>query len=162
MKRNFIKIQGEREIQSMQQQTVIDDLISQMTQVQSHFYVFSDIRPKPLFPADPVLTQHLRSVEMSQQSRQPPATSSNNPESPHEPKGRVGRPSNDHGVPTDTRNKTLYGGNLDPPAISLHKYQTWDGEKHNSEHVTQKGEPAKRLSREHYVFKRAVFVIMRT
>ena len=92
----------------MRQQHVIDDLIAQMTQVQSPYSVFSDKRPKPLFPADPVLTQHLRSIEMSQQSRQAPATSSNNPESSHEPKGPVGRPRNDHGVPTETRKDPLW------------------------------------------------------
>ena len=98
------KIQGESEIQSMRQQNFIDDLITQM-QVQPP-NSFSDRGPKPLFPApaDHVLTQHLRSVEMSdKKSRQPPATSSNNPEPPHEPKGPVGRPRNDHGVPTETK-----------------------------------------------------------
>ena len=82
--------------------------------------------PKLLFPEDLVLTQHLRSVEMSQQSRQAPATSSNNPESSYEPKGPVGRLRNDHGVPTETRTY-FYGGDLEPPAFSLHSYQTWDG-----------------------------------
>ena len=45
---------------------------------------------------------------MSQTTRQPPATSSNNPESSHEPKGPVGRPRNDHGVPTETRKYPLW------------------------------------------------------
>ena len=66
---------------------------------------------KPLFsPSDPVLDQTFRSVEMSQQSRQAPASSpsSNNPEPTHEPKGPVGRPRNDHGVTTETRTDPLW------------------------------------------------------
>ena len=103
LKAELHKIQGESEIQNVQQQNVIGDLFNQ---IQTRLSIFSDKRqPKPLFPADPVLNQHLRSVEMSQQSRQAPASSpsSNNPESAHEPKGEVGRPRNDHGVPTETR-----------------------------------------------------------
>ena len=82
----------------MQQQQVINDLLLQM-QTRDSIQ-----KPKPLFPQDLVMQQHLRAVEMSQQSRQPPASaSSNDPESSHEPKGHAGRPRNDHGVPTETR-----------------------------------------------------------
>ena len=103
------KVQGGSEMQNMQQQNVIEDLLAQMTQVQSPYSAFSDKRPTVVFPADPVLNQHLRSVEMSQQSRQAPASSSsNNPESAHEPKGRAGRPRNDHGAPTETRTDPLW------------------------------------------------------
>ena len=93
----------------MQQQNVIDDLITQMTQVQPP-YSFSDKRLKPLspVPADHVLTQHLQSIEMYQKSRQPPATPSSNPESSHETKAPVGRPRNDHVVPTETRKDPLW------------------------------------------------------
>ena len=73
----------------MQQQNVINELL---TQLQTPSSIFSDKKPKPVFPfSDPVLEQHLRSVEMSQQSRQAPAYSSsgNNPEPTHEPKGSV-------------------------------------------------------------------------
>ena len=71
------KVQGGSEMQNMQQPNVVDDLL---TQVQSPYSISSDKQPKPSFPADPVLNQHLRSVEMSQQSRQAPTSSSNNPE----------------------------------------------------------------------------------
>ena len=45
---------------------------------------------------------------MPQQLRQALATSSNNPESSHEPEGPVGRPRNDHGVPTETTKDPLW------------------------------------------------------
>ena len=102
------KIHGESEMQNVQRQDVINDLLAQ---IQTPYSIFSDRKPKPLFPSsDPVLGQHLRSVEMSQQSRQAPASSpsSNNPESSHEPKGPVGRPRNDRGVPTETRTDPLW------------------------------------------------------
>ena len=101
------KHQGEGEIQNMQQQNVINELLPQL---QTRYSISSD-KPKPLFPSsDPVLEQHLRSGGMSQQSRQAPAYSSpsNNPESTHEPNGSVGRPRNDHGVPTATRTHPLW------------------------------------------------------
>ena len=106
LKTELHKIQGESEIQNTQQHNVIDDLL---TQVQSPYSVLRDKRPKPLFPADPVLNQHLRSGEMSQQSRQAPtSSSSNNPESAHEQKRPVGRPCNDHGASTETRKYSLW------------------------------------------------------
>ena len=110
------KLAGESEGQSTRQQNMIDDLMTQMTQVPPP-YSFSDKRAKPLLPvpADSVLTLHLQSLEMSQKSKQKPASSSNNPESAHEPKGPVGRPRKDQGVPTETKN-TLYGGVLNPSA----------------------------------------------
>ena len=87
----------------MQQQHVINDLLFQ---IQSPYSIKE---PKPLFPQEPVLQQHLRAVEMSQQSRQPPASSSNtDPESSHEPKGPVGRPRAEHGIPTESRTYTFY------------------------------------------------------
>ena len=72
-------IQGESAIQNVQQQDMIDDLISQFARVPPP-YSFSDKRPKHLFPVaeDPVMNQHLRAVEMPQQSRQQPASSSSN------------------------------------------------------------------------------------
>ena len=103
-KEGLHKIQGESEIQNMQQQNVIDDILNQL---QTPYSILSDKKPKPLFPADPVLNQHLRSVEMSQQSRQAP-TSINNPESSHEPKGNAGRPRNVHGVSTETLKDPLW------------------------------------------------------
>ena len=102
MLKELYKNHGEHEMQNVQQQQVINDLLPQMqTPV-------SIQKPKPLFPQDPILQQHLRAVEMPQQSRQPPASgSSNDPESSHEPKGFVGRPRNNHGVPTETRKSFL-------------------------------------------------------
>ena len=87
-----------------------------MTQVPPP-YSFSNKSPKTVWPvpANTVLNQHLQSIEMSQKSRQQPASSSKNPESAHEPKGPVGRPRKDQGVPTETKN-TLYGGVLNPSA----------------------------------------------
>ena len=121
-----------------------------MAQVQSPYSVFSDKRPKPLFPADPVLNQHLRSVEMSQQSRQAPASSSsNNPESAHEPKGRAGRPRNDHGVPPETRTDPLWWQSQPVGFIQIQLSSRGWGTPH-FQHFTQKGEPAKRLTKSHY------------
>ena len=112
--------------------------------------MFSDKRPKPLFPADPVLTQHLQSVEMSQQSRQAPATSSNNPESSHEPKGPVGRPRNDHVVPTGTRKYTLWWESRTTGFITTQLSNTgW--RKHHFQFFTQQGALSKRLTKEHYL-----------
>ena len=92
----------------MQQQDIIDYYVNQFAQVPPP-YSFSDKRPEPLFPQDCVMNKHLRAVEMSQQSRQPPASApSNDPESSHEPKGHVVRPRNDHGVPTETRKYPFY------------------------------------------------------
>ena len=110
LKAELQRIQGGSARQNMQQQDIIDDLINQFARVPPP-YSFSDKRPKPLFPVveDSVLIQHLRAVEMSQQSRQQPAPhSSNNPEPAHEPKGTVGRPRKDHGVPTETRTDPLW------------------------------------------------------
>ena len=106
-KEELHNIHGERGVQHMQQQQVINDLLLQMQA--PYGPIRSDTQPKPLFPQDPVLQQHVRAVETSQQSRQAPASSSNNdPESSHEPKGPVGRPRNDHGVPTETRKGPFY------------------------------------------------------
>ena len=99
-KEELYNIHGEHEMQNMQQQHVINDLLLQMQT--PYGPIRSDTKPKPLFPQDPVLQQHLRAVETSQQSRQAPASSANNdPESSHEPKGPVGRPRDDLGVPTE-------------------------------------------------------------
>ena len=103
------KIAGGNERQSTQQQNIIDDLMTQMSQVPPP-YTFSGKRPKPLspVPADSLLIQHPQSIEMSQTSKQKPASSSNNPESAHEAKEPIGRPRKDHGVPTKTRTYSLW------------------------------------------------------
>ena len=112
--------------------------------------MFSDKRPKPLFPADPVLNQHLRSVEMSQQSRQAPASSSSsNPESTHEAKGRAGRPRNDHGVSTKTWKDPLWWQSQ-PIGFITTQLSNMGWRKHHFQHFTQKGDPAKRLTKEHH------------
>ena len=152
------QIQGESEIHNIQQQNVIDDLL---TQTQSPYSVFSDKRPKPLFPADPVLNQHLRSAEMSQQSRQAPASSSsNNPESAHEPKGRAGRPRNDHGVSTETRKDPLWWQSQ-PVGFITTQLLKMGWRKHHFQHFTQKGDFAKQLTTKS-LFKRIVFLIRQT
>ena len=109
-KEKRFKTHGEHEMQTMQQQHVINDLLLQMQTQVPPPYPFNVKNPKPLFPQDPILQQHLRAVEMSQQPRQPHAASSSNndPESSHEPKGPVGRPRNNHGVPTETRKDPFY------------------------------------------------------
>ena len=118
------KIQGESGIQNMQQQIIIDGLLNQ---IQTPSSIFSGKKAKPLFPADPVLNQHLRSVEMSQQSRQAPASSSNNPESAHEPNKKLADLVTTM-VFQQKHETTLYGGVPNQPDSSKHNYQTWDGE----------------------------------
>ena len=109
-KEDLFRIHGKTELHNMQQQGIIDSLL----QIQEPCGPMrSDPKPKPLFPQDPqdsVTQQHLRAVEVSQQSRKPRGASSSNnePESIHEKKGLVGRPRNDHGVPTETRTDPLY------------------------------------------------------
>ena len=137
-KEELHNIQGERGMQNLQQQHVINDLL---TQIQTHYSIFSDKNPKPLFPSsDPVLYQHLRAVEMSQQSRQPPASSSpsNNPESSHESKGPVGRPRNDHGVPTETRTDPLWWQSR-PLEFIRTQLSNREWRKPHFNHYTQKG-----------------------
>ena len=107
-------------------------------------------KPKPLFPADPVLNQHLRSVEMSQQSRQAPTSSSNNPESAHEPKGKAGRPRNVHGVSTETRKDPLWRS-AQPVGFIQTQLSNMGWRTPHLQHFTQKGTPAKRLTKEHYL-----------
>ena len=122
----------------------IDDLITQI-QVQPP-YSFSDRMLKPLFPvpADHVLTHHLQSVERSQKSKQQPATSSKNPESAHGPKGPAGRPC-DHGVPTETRWK------FQPTGFIITQLSNRGWRKLHFNRQTKKGEPVKRLTKEHYL-----------
>ena len=67
---------------------------------------------------------------MSQQSRQQPAPSSNNPESAHEPKGPVGLPRKDHGVPTETRKYTLWWSAQPVGMITTQLSNTGWGEPH--------------------------------
>ena len=138
-------------MQTMQQQQVFNDLLLQrQTQVPPP-YSFSDKKPKPLFPQDPILQQHLRAVEMSQQSRQPHAASSSNndPESSHEPKGSVGRPRNNHGVPTETR-KYIFYWQSQPTEFIRTQLSNRGRRTPRVQHLTQKGTVVKRLPREHY------------
>ena len=91
------------------------------------------------------MQQHLRAAEMSQQSRKPhaAASSNNDPESSHEPKGPVGRPRNNHGVPTgfywQSQPTEFIGTQLSNRGWRTPHFQ----------HLTQKGALAKRLTREH-------------
>ena len=141
-KEELHKINGESEMQNMQQQNVINDL---RTQMQTPYSIFSDKKPEPVFPSsDPVLDQHLRSVEMPQQSRQAPP--SNNPESSHEPKGPVGRPRNDHGVPTETRTDPLWWQSQ-PLGMTQTQLSNRGWRKPHSKHLTQKETLANRLTK---------------
>ena len=144
-KEELYNIHGEHEIQNMQQQQVINDLLLQMQK--PYGPIRSDTRPKPLFPQDPVLQQHLLSVETSQQSRQPPASApSNDPESSHEPKGPVGRPRNDHGVPTETRTYPFYWQSQ-PLEFIRTQLSNRGWRTPHFQHLTQKGTLAKRLTK---------------
>ena len=87
---------------------------------------------------------------MSQQSRQALATSSNNPEPSHEPKGPVGRPRNDHGVPTESRKDPLWW-NSHPVGLTTTQLSNMGWRKPHFEHFTHQGVRAKRLSKEHYL-----------
>ena len=79
---------------------IIDDMLNHIPPP----YLFG-VSP---FHTDNVLNQHWKSVESSQRSRQQLASSSNDRESAHEPKGPAGRPRNhDHGVTTETRKDPL-------------------------------------------------------
>ena len=111
-------------------------------------YLYNEPRQTP-FHTDTVLNQHVQSVEMSQRSRQQPATSSNNPESAHEPKGPAGRPR-DHGVPTETRTDPLWW-NSQPTGLITTQLSNMVWRTPHSEHVSKHGARAKRLSREHYL-----------
>ena len=106
------------------------------------------------------MNQHLRAVEMSQQSRQQPASSSsNNPESAHEPKGTVGRPRKDHGVPSETGTDPLWW-NAQPVGKITSQLSNMGWRKPHFEYFTPKWEPLKRLTKT--LFKRIVFLIRRT
>ena len=88
---------------------------------------------------------------MPKQSRQQPvSSSSNNPESAHEPKGPVGRPRKDHGVPTETRKDPLWW-NAQPIGLITTQlsHMGWRGP--HFQHFTQQGTPSKRLTKEHYL-----------
>ena len=93
------------------------------------------------------MQQHLLSVETSQQSRQPPASApSNDPESSHEPKGPVGRPRNDHGVPTETRTYPFYWQSQ-PLEFIRTQLSNRGWRTPHFQHLTQKGTVAKRLTK---------------
>ena len=149
--------QGESDIQNMQQQNVIDDLLNQ---IRTPYSICSDKKAKPPFPADPVLNQHLRSVGMSQQSRQAPASSSNNTESAHEPKGKAGRPRNDHGVSTETRKDPLWWS-AQPAGFIQTQLSNMRWRTPHFQHFTPKGAPAKRLAKEHHFCKKKNFFLIR-
>ena len=151
---DLFRIHGETAIHNMQQQDIIDYYVNQFVHVPPPLpppYSFSDKKPKPLFPQDPVLQQHLRAVEMSQQSRQAPASASNNdPESSHEPKGPVGRPRNNHGVPTETR-KYFFYWQSQPTEFIRTQLSNRGWRTPHFQHLTHKGTIAKRLTKEHYL-----------
>ena len=154
-KEELFKTHGEHEIQNMRKQHVVNDLLHQIQTQVPPPYSFSDNKPKPVFPQDPqdpIMQQHLRAVEMSQQSRKPNAASpsSNDPESSHESKGPVGRPRNDHGVPTGTRKYPFYW-QPQPTEFSRTQLSNRGWRIPHFQHLTQRGTFAKRLTREHYL-----------
>ena len=125
-KEGLHQIQGESEMHNIQQQHVINDLL---THIQTPYFIFSGKKPKPLFPSsDPVLGQHLRSVGMSQQDKHLPL----------HPQAII---QNQHMNQKDLledlvttmefqpkQEQILYGGNLDQSNSFEHSYQTGDGE----------------------------------
>ena len=132
----LFRIHGETELHNTQQQDIIDYYVNH------HIHVPPPLPPPLPFTEKkktvissrpyaaktrPYAAKHLQAVEMSQQSRQPRAASSSNngPESTHEKKGPVGRPS--HGVPTESR-KVLFIGKPSQPNSLEHNYQIEDGE----------------------------------
>ena len=148
MKKNFLKVHGEHETQNMQTQQVINDLLHQIQTQVPPPYAFSDNKPKPLFPQDPIMQQHLRAVGMTQQSRKPNAASSstNDPESSHEPKGTAGRPRNNHGVPTETQTDPFYLQSQ-PTEFIRTQLSNKGWRTPHFQHLTQKGTIVKRLTR---------------
>ena len=86
---------------------------------------------------------------MSQKSRQKPASSSNNPESAHEPKGPVGGLRN-HGVPTETRKDPLWWS-AQPVGLITTRLSNMGWRNPHLKHFTQQGTPSKRLTKEHYL-----------
>ena len=131
-----------------------------LAQLQTPYSIFCDSKPKPSFPSSgPVLEQHLRSVEMSQQSRQAPAysSSSNNTESTHEPKGSVGRPRNDHGVPTETRTDPLWWQSQPVGMIQTQGSNRGWGKPH-SKHFSQKRDTCQTINKR-TLFERTLLLI---
>ena len=151
-KEDLFRIHGENELHNIQQQGIIDSLL----QIQSPYGPMrSEPKPKPLFPQDPqdsVMQQHLRAVEMTQQSRKPRGASSSNnePESTHEKKGPVGRPRNVHGVPTENRTDPLYWQSQ-PIEFIRTQLSNRGWRVPHYQHLTTKGTIAKRLTKEHYL-----------
>ena len=151
-KEDLFRIHGENELHNIQQQGIIDSLL----QIQSPYGPMrSEPKPKPLFPQDPqdsVMQQHLRAVEMTQQSRKPrgASSSSNEPESTHEKKGPVGRPRNVHGVPTENRTDPLYWQSQ-PIEFIRTQLSNRGWRVPHYQHLTTKGTIAKRLTKEHYL-----------
>ena len=147
------KIHGGHEMQKMQQQRVINDLL---LQVQTPYGPIQ--KPTPLFPQDPVMQQHLRAVEMAQQSRQPPASApSNDPEPSHEPKGLVGRPRSDHGVPTGSRKDPFYW-QAQPVEFIRAQLSNRGWRTPHFQHLIQKGTLAKRLTKKHFLKELFLFI----
>ena len=130
----------------MQQQNTIDDLITQMTQVQPP-YSISDKMLKPLFPADNVLTQHLQPVEMSQNqdnNRPLQAIIQNHHMNQKE---RLVDP-----VTMESQQKQKYPlwWNSQPTGFITTQLSNMGWRVPHFEHFTKQGAPAKRLTREHY------------
>ena len=151
LKKIFFRVQGETAVHNVQQQDLIDLLLQSQT---PYGPTRSDTKSKPLFPQAPqdsIMQQHLRAVEMSQQSRKPDSASSSNndPESTHELKGNVGRPR-DHGVPTESR-KDPFHWESKPTDFIRAQLSNRGWKAPHFQYLTQRGTIAKRLPREHYL-----------
>ena len=140
LKTELHEMSGEKDLQIMELRNVIDDLTHNNTPPP---YLYNEPRQTP-FHTDTVLNQHLQSAEMSQRSRQQPATSSNNLESAHGPKGPAGR-LRDHGVPTKTRKDPLWW-NPQPIGFITTQLSNMGWRKLHFKHKTKQGTPAKRLT----------------
>ena len=145
LKTDFHEMSGEKDVQITKLQNVIDDLIYHKIPPP---YLYNEARQPPFY-TDTVLNQHLQSVEMSQRSKQQHASSSNNPESAHEPKGPAGRPRN-HGVPTETRKDPLWWESQNTGFVTA-QLSSMGCRVPHFEHFTKQGARAKRLPREQYL-----------
>ena len=130
------KTHGESEMQNMQQQNVINDLLTQIQTPDSifRFYICHSIYPD---------STQLNTIKTSTCL----FTFINNPDSSHEPKGPVGRPRNDHGVPTETRTDPSWWQSQ-PLGMIQTQLSNRGWRKPHFKHFTQKGTPAKRLTKE--------------
>ena len=135
----------------LQQQDVINDLITQINKPPPYMYPHIDMYTKPA--TNPTLEDHLKSVATAQQARQPrPAGSSSDPapEMEHEPRGNRGRPRASHGVPAEKRRDPIWWKNQ-PLGFITAQLSELGWREPKMQHLTKAGHPVKRLTKEHYL-----------